>query len=244
MKKYVQLNFEERVTIKIMLQQGYSIQHIAKHLGRSPSAISREIKRGITVGGTYFAESTERQIRQRKLNDKRKRKMDNPIIYDYVACRLRNKQSSAIIQQDIERDIGVKIGKDAIYEYIYRFKYDEWFKYLTRKKKYNYKKNKGKKKVTIKNKINISERPEEANQRVEFGHSEADTIFSCSGSKSALLVLVDRLTRKTHIEKPESKTAFLTSQFFDCSRIKLVQHSPIFILSNMIMDVNSLNMKN
>jgi IS30 family transposase len=211
MKKYLQLNFEERVTIKIMLQQCYSIQHISKHLGRSPSTISREIKRGITVDGTYFAESTERQIRQRKLNDKRKRKMDNRIIYDYVACRLRNKQSPAIIQQDIERDIGLKIGKDAIYEYIYRFKYDEWFKFLTRKKKYNYKKNKGKKKVIIKNKVNISERPKEANQRLEFGHFEADTIFSCSGSKSALLVLVDRLTRKTHIKKLERKRASLTS---------------------------------
>ena len=70
MKKYVQLNFEERVTTKIMLQQGCSIQQIAKHLGRSPSTISREIKRGITVGGAYFAESTKRQIRQRRLNDK------------------------------------------------------------------------------------------------------------------------------------------------------------------------------
>ena len=211
MKKYVQLNYEERVTIKIMLQQGYSIQAIAKHLGRSPSTISREIKRGITVNGTYFADSTERQLRQRKLNDKRKRKMDNPIIYDYVACRLRNKQSPAIIQRDIERDIGLKIGKDAIYEYIYRFMYEEWFKFLTRKKKYNYKKNKGKKKMIIRNKVNISERPEEANQRQEFGHFEADTIFSCSGSKSALLVLVDRLTRKTHIKKLERKTSSLTS---------------------------------
>ena len=91
-----------------------------------------------------------------------------------------------------------------------RFRYEEWFKFLTRKKKYNYKKNKGKKKVIIKNKINISERPEEANQRLEFGHFEADTIFSCSGSKSALLVLVDRFTRKTHIKKLERKTAFRT----------------------------------
>ena len=64
--------------------------------------------------------------------------MDNPIIYAYVECRLKNKQSPAIIQRDIERDVGLKIGKDAIYEYIYRFKYDEWFKYLARKKKYNY----------------------------------------------------------------------------------------------------------
>ena len=211
MKKYKQLNLEERVTIKILLQQGNSIRGIAKQMGRSPSTIHREICRGITVDGTYFAESTERLIRQRKLNDKRKRKMDNPAIYSYVACRLKNKIAPAIIQHDIERDIGLKIGKDAIYEYIYRFKYDEWFKYLTRKKKYNYKKYRGKKKIKIDNKINISERPEEANQKLEFGHFEADTIFSCSGSKSALLVLVDRLTRKTHIKKLERKTAYLTS---------------------------------
>lgn len=211
MKKYKQLNLEERVTIKILLQQGNSIRGIAKQMGRSPSTIHREICRGITVDGTYFAESTERLIRQRKLNDKRKRKMDNPAIYSYVACRLKNKIAPAIIQHDIERDIGLKISKDAIYEYIYRFKYDEWFKYLTRKKKYNYKKYRGKKKMKIDNKINISERPEEANQRLEFGHFEADTIFSRSGSKSALLVLVDRLTRKTHIKKLERKTASLTS---------------------------------
>ena len=211
MKKYKQLNLEERVTIKILLQQGNSIRGIAKQMGRSPSTIHREICRGITVDGTYFAESTERLIRQRKLNDKRKRKMDNPAIYSYVACWLKNKIAPAIIQHDIERDIGLKIGKDAIYEYIYRFKYDEWFKYLTRKKKYNYKKYRGKKKIKIDNKINISERPEEANQKLEFGHFEADTIFSCSGSKSALLVLVDRLTRKTHIKKLERKTAYLTS---------------------------------
>lgn len=61
--------------------------------------------------------------------------------------------------------------------------------------------------MTIKNKVNISERPKEANERLEFGHFEADTIFSCSGSKSALLVLVDRLTRKTNIKKLERKTA-------------------------------------
>ena len=211
MKKYKQLNLEERVTIKIGLHKQMSIRKISRMLGRSPSTISREIQRGITVNGTYFAESTDRLLKKRKLNDKRKRKMDNRIIYDYVECRLKNKQSPAIIQHDIEQDIGLKIGKDAIYEYIYRFKYQEWFKYLTRKKKYKSRKNKGCKKVIIQNKVNISERPLEANERAVFGHFEADTIFSCRGSKSALLVLVDRLTRKTKIKKLERKFAHLTS---------------------------------
>ena len=109
MKKYKQLNYEDRIAIRYGLFKKMSIQEISRMLGRCPSTISREIKRGITLAGTYFVESTERQIKHRKLNDKRKRKMDNPIIYDYVACRLRNKQSPAIIQRDIERDLGLKI---------------------------------------------------------------------------------------------------------------------------------------
>ncbi len=210
MKKYKQLNYEERVTIKIALWKKFSIRKIAKLLGRSPSTISREIKRGITCQGTYFAESTERLVQQRKLNDKRKRKMDNILIQDYVLAKLKDKKSPHIIQHDIEKDIGLKIGKDAIYDFIYRFKY-EWHKYLTRKHRWRKSRNKGKKKMTIKNKVNIAERELEANQRAVFGHFEADTIFSCQGSKSALLVVVDRMTRKTKIKKLARKTSSLTS---------------------------------
>ena len=210
MKKYKQLNYEERVTIKVCLWQKMSIRQIAVKMERSPSTISREIKRGITIDGTYYAESTERFVRQSKLNDKRKRKMSNPAIYNYVLEKLKDKQSPHIIQNNIRKDIGLEIGKDAIYEYIWRF-HPDWKKYLTRQKKYKYKNKKGKKQMTIENKINISERSEKANKRQEFGHFEADTIFSCKGSKSALLVIVDRLTRRTKIKKLERKSAALTS---------------------------------
>lgn len=211
MKKYKQLNYEERVTIKVCLWHKISIRQIAIKMGRSPSTISREIKRGITVSGTYFAESTERLLRQRKLNDKRKRKMNNHVIQQYVLEKLKDKQSPHIIQKDIEKDIGLSIGKDAIYDFIYRYK-QEWSKYLKRKHKWRNKMKKNKtKKTLIPNRINISERPVEATKRLEFGHFEADTIFSCKGSKSALLVIADRLTRKVKIKKLARKTAFLTS---------------------------------
>ena len=78
MKKYKQLNYEEKGTIKVCLWHKMSINRIANKMGRSPSTISREIKRGITLNGTYFAESAERLIRQRKLNDRRKRKIKKP----------------------------------------------------------------------------------------------------------------------------------------------------------------------
>ena len=63
----------------------------------------------------------------------------------------------------------------------------------------------------IPNRIDIDYRPIEADFRLEFGHFEADTIVSCKGSKSALLVIVDRLSRRTKIKKLERKLADLTS---------------------------------
>jgi IS30 family transposase len=62
------------------------------------------------------------------------------------------------------------------------------------------------KRTLIPNRIDIDERPQEANERKEFGHFEADTIFS-RNSLSVLLVMVDRLTRRTKIRKLTRKTA-------------------------------------
>ena len=49
------------------------------------------------------------------------------------------------------------------------------------------------------------------NLKLEFWYFEVDTIVSCKGSKSALLVLVDRLTKRTKIKKLERKLVQLTS---------------------------------
>ena len=65
MKKYKQLNYEERITITVLLRQGKSQRAIAKYLKRSPGTINIEISRGITCNGTYFADSAERQIRHK-----------------------------------------------------------------------------------------------------------------------------------------------------------------------------------
>ena len=44
MKKYKQLNLEERVTIKVLLQQEKFKRAIARYLGRSPSLICAELE--------------------------------------------------------------------------------------------------------------------------------------------------------------------------------------------------------
>ena len=53
----------------------------------------------------------------------------------------------------------------------------------------------------------IDNRPEEVNSRSEFGHWEIDTVIGKRGSTSALLTLVERVTRQEIIKKIDSKTA-------------------------------------
>lgn len=211
MKKYKQLNYEDKIAIRYGLFKKMSIREISRMLGRSPSTISREIKRGISLDGTYFAESTQRLINKRKLNDKRFRKGEIPIIHEYIKQKLIDKQSPRQIQNHILEDTGYYLGKDAIYDHIYKTG-TELTELLTRKHKKKQKR-KGKKveKHLIPNRVDIDLRPIEADMRLEFGHFEADTIVSCKGSKSALLVVVDRLSRRTKIKKLERKLADLTS---------------------------------
>ncbi len=51
------------------------------------------------------------------------------------------------------------------------------------------------------NRNKIEDRPIEANNRIELGHYEMDTIVSCKGGSGGLLVLIDRLSRRVIIEK-------------------------------------------
>jgi len=211
MKKYKQLNYEDRIAIRYGLFKKMSIREISLMLGRSPSTVSREIKRGISLDGTYFAESTQRLINKRKLNNMRFRKGNIPIVHEYIKKKLKDKQSPKQIQNHILEDTGYYLGKDAIYNHIYKTG-TELTELLTRKHKRKQKR-KGKKveKHLIPNRVDIDLRPIEANCRLEFGHFEADTIVSCKGSKSALLVIVDILSRRTKIKKLERKLADLTS---------------------------------
>lgn len=45
-RKHKHLNFEERLTIQLLLKDGYSPYKIAKELGRAPNTIRNEIARG------------------------------------------------------------------------------------------------------------------------------------------------------------------------------------------------------
>lgn len=210
MKKYKQLSDRERYQMELLIDLGKSFRETAEILGRSPSTISREFARGRTWRNKYLSSMTIREREQLRLKKRRKRKADNPTINNYIEKNLKNKYSPAIISAKMQEDIGHYMGKDAIYDWAYRGN-PSLNKYLTRKHKWKIPRVRKGQKELIPNRTGIELRPQAANERLEFGHFEADTIFSCNGSKSALLVIVDRLTRYTKIRKLTRKTSFQAS---------------------------------
>ncbi len=64
---YKHLNTFERARIEIFYEQGNSIRAIAKKLDRSPSTISRELKRN-SQRGCYTSEKSQESYNERRFN--------------------------------------------------------------------------------------------------------------------------------------------------------------------------------
>ena len=213
-KKYTHLTQEEREQLSVLHARQTTVSEIARILGRSKSTISRELNRPTSrfFRGAYLGETSGKNYSVKWSQCHKKARLKNPTIEKYVLRKLKQYWAPERIAGRLKYLYKLSISAECIYQYIYDGHRDltKYLprKHMARKKSWQYRK---KKKENIPNRIDIDFRPKEADDRLVFGHFEADCIVSCKGSKSALLVLVDRLTRKTKIKKLERKIASLTS---------------------------------
>lgn len=213
MGKANHLTSNERDKISILHAEGKRPSQIAKIIGRHRSTISRELERKTSVfyQDKYIGSQSHGNV-QRKWKEAHKRKrLNNPKIVEYIESKLKLYYSPEIISNTMAEDIGLTASHEAIYQFVYKERNDLTV-FLTRKQLGRKPRKKGRKskRNLIPNRIDIDKRPIEANERKEFGHFEGDTIFS-SNKKSALLVIVDRLTRRSKIKKLTRKTALQAS---------------------------------
>lgn len=221
MKPSSHLSSTERDRITILQTEGLSIRKIAKELGRSPSTISRELKRANAVyyRGKYIGSQTDKNVKQQwKNSHKRTNKyLSMYNVRKYISIHLQYGYSPAIISHLLFLNYEIKISHETLYRYIYK-KDITLAKYLLRRKygrkprkKRLYKPNNPK---NIPNRTDIDLREELANIRMEFGHYECDSVESCKQrgkTKPCLTVLVERMSRKVLIMKTASKTSKLTT---------------------------------
>lgn len=208
---YQQLSLEERCKISLLREEGKTIRKIAAALARSPSSITREIKRNGTKTLGYKPDYAQQQAAGRRWRGSKLERQ--PDLRSAVTDRLAMGWSAQQVSNRLAQEKGYKVIS---YESIYRFidaqikrtKDYSWRRYLVYgKSKRGWRGRKGGSSLSfLKDRVSIAQRPSDINKRVEPGHWEADLmLFSKYGQ--ALLAVHERYSRVLLLTKLKTKEA-------------------------------------
>jgi len=209
-KTYRHLSAEERDILAVLKSNGHSIRQIAKVLSRSPSTISRELKRNSppVYKGYYLAHKAQQRADKRKHQSHRRQRLKNDLIRAYVEKHIGLGWSPELIagRLSIEHP-DQSISHEAIYQWIYT---DARHLISCLVRAHRRRKNRGysrkHKKSHIPGRVSIRERPAAVLNRHQIGHWETDTI-SCRKSYQAVQVSVERKARYAKLAKLKAKTS-------------------------------------
>jgi transposase, IS30 family len=214
---YCHFKPEQRNELSVLLRARVKQNKIAELLGKSPSAISQELKKNWTdnkVG--YDARLAKQQAKEKRIKaNQRFRKLKNNIwLKNYVIRKIKLYWSPEQITGRLRRLYSEEktrlVGKDSIYEYIYNERKD-LVKYL-RCQKGKYRRKYGtrireKQREELK-KRRIDTRPQIVETRERIGDWEGDTIVG--KDKSHILTHVDRKSGYAMADKLKKGLAELT----------------------------------
>jgi len=204
--KYRQITTDERYTISELKKQGFSISDIARHLNRSPSTISRELKRNLH-DGTYRPFYASQQARQRRRSSRRKWHYSDKE-WQMVIALIRLDWSPEQVSGWLKKYHILSISHETIYRYVWYDKFygGQLFKHLrqagkVRRKRYGAYDSRG----ILTRKRHISERPKGAENMSRTGHWEIDTVMGAR-DRHCIVTLVERKTKFTKICKLTNRT--------------------------------------
>lgn len=208
MPSYHHLTLEEREKITCFQREGKSLRAIAMALKRSPSSITREIRRNQVASGFYIAEFADKKSKSRRSVDKPRvlYRHKTAAAKDYILEKLKLSWTPDEISGRMRRE---KRPFYACPETIYKFIYSpegrdlNLFKFLKRKQKTRYfRHSKRPVEPRVAPGASVHDRPKTIENRRHFGHFEGDLVHCQNGNITTLL---ERKTRKTFLRKNDSK---------------------------------------
>jgi len=204
---YQQITLSERYLIGKLRRDHFSIRKIAKHLGRSPSTISRELRRNVRPSGKWTAPVAHEKSRARLRRVRRKSHFTEET-RAFVFSKIREEWAPEQVERWLKKNQGPSIAAKTLYRWIKKDRKTggDLYHHLRqarkqRRKAYRSKDSRGK----LAGKRHISTRPVEAAERLTYGHFEVDLVLG-KVSRHCALTLVDRKTRFTVVRKIENKT--------------------------------------
>ncbi len=213
---YSHLTTEERACLHFYYNQGLSLRKISKLLGRSPSTVSREIRRNywqIRKGiFWYYASAAQNKAERRKRYCHRGTFFGDEVL-SYIEEKLALTWSP---EQIANAPCKLKLPSTST---IYRLIYEGYIvkgnlKYLRRKGKSRQENKRGR---VGKRGKSIRKRPNHVYNRHEFGHWELDTVVSGQGKSTACFVtFAERKTRYyIAVKSPDRKAETVKKVIID-----------------------------
>ena len=194
------LSFLDREEIWFGRSQGESMRSIAARLGRAPSTISRELRRGTTRNG-YRPSSAEHLSRHRARRPRGGKLARNQRLREYVQTGLGAEHSpeqiSLRLRRDFPDDLEMRVSHETIYHALYIEGRGELKRELVTALRTGraVRRSRGRQLPgsRMADMVMIAERPAEVEDRAVPGHWEGDLITG-AGNASAIGTLVERST--------------------------------------------------
>ena len=205
MEGYTQLSQEERYQIYALMKAGQSQKEIAEVIERSPSTVSRELRRNKGLRG-YRPQQAHTLAQNRK--QAKARKHIASTTWARVEELLREDWSPEQISGWLRQHENLEVSHEWIYQYVYEDKRrgGNLHRHLRcqkpRRKRYGSYDRRGR----IRERVSIDERPVIVEQRARMGDWEADTVIGRPGG-AVLVTLVERVSRLSLIALAADKTA-------------------------------------
>ena len=230
-KEYKHLNECERYKIEGFLEAKKSIKEIARILGRNRSTIYREIRRGkvcrvqydLSEKMQYRANVGQKKYEELGKNKERSLKIGkDKKLEEYIRRKiLKDKYSPDAVIGEIKRK-GLKFEQMICTKTLYNYIDAGIFSGISNENLWEKRKRKKQeyrtvRRVSLTNKMarRITERPEEANNRLEYGHWEGDCVKGAQGTTTSLLTLTERKSLEEIIIKLDQATQEEVQKAFD-----------------------------
>lgn len=211
---YRHLTYADRVAMETLLNRKCSKADVARYLKVSRATITREYKKGIyihtnsdlTETEKYSADLAQKNTDYAQTSKGRPLKIGNDMEYaEYLESKIVNDGCSPAVAIALAHGLGMKthVSVNTLYRYIDHGLFLKLTnKYLPVKSKRKNHKHKIRVQKRMSAGQSIENRSDEVDSRDTFGHWEMDTVKGKKGiTKSCLLVLTERLTRREIIRK-------------------------------------------
>ena len=179
------LSQDDRVSIADLAGAGFGVRAIAAQLGRSPSTVSRELRRNRDSGsGQYRPFAAQLLAARRRARPGRGKLLRDPVLREFVAGRLTARWSPEQVSHALRGEFPGDAGRHLVHETIYQAVYRPELGGLQRDPRQVLRTGRRHRKAhrradarrtgVLTDMISISERPAEAAGRAVAGHWEGD----------------------------------------------------------------------